>query len=145
MPCRENLADRQAAEAVRARMAWQDLLSLALTDPGFDFSGLSAFRDRLLAGSAEALLLEPLLERCRALGLLTARGQQRTDSTHVLAAIRVLNRLALVAETLRAALNAAATVAPDGLQAVTPLAWDERSSRRIEESRLPKDKAAREA
>jgi transposase len=145
MPCRENLADRQAAEAVRARMAWQDLLSLALTDPGFDFSGLSAFRDRLLAGSAEALLLEPLLERCRALGLLTARGQQRTDSTHVLAAIRVLNRLALVAETLRAALNAVATVAPDGLQAVTPLAWDERSSRRIEESRLPKDKAAREA
>src|SRR5207249_2013168 len=83
---------------------WKYLLSLELTDPGFDFSVLSEFRDRLLAGSAEELLLEKLLERCRALGLLTARGQQRTDSTHVLAAIRVLNRLELVAETLRAAL-----------------------------------------
>src|ERR671931_1916029 len=145
MQFRENLADRQAAEAVRARIDWQYLLSLELTDPGFDFSVLSEFRDRLLTGSAEELRLDKLLERCRALGLLTARGQQRTDSTHVLAAIRVLNRLELVAETLRAALNAVATVAPDWLQAVTPLVWYERYSRRIEESRLPKDKAAREA
>jgi transposase len=145
MQFRENLADRQAAEAVRARIDWKYLLSLELTDPGFDFSVLSAFRDRLLAGSAEALLLEKLLERCQALGLLTARGQQRTDSTHVLAAVRVLNRLELVAETLRAALNALATVAPAWLQAVSPLAWYERYSRRIEESQLPKAKAAREA
>src|SRR5215813_11433505 len=145
MQFRENLADRQAAEAVRARIDWKYLLSLELTDPGFDFSVLSAFRDRLLAGSAEALLLDKLLERCRALGLLTARGQQRTDSTHVLAAVRVLNRLELVAETLRAALNALATLAPAWLQAVSPLAWYERYSRRIEESRLPKAQAAREA
>src|SRR5499433_943293 len=88
MQFRENLADRQAAEAVRARIDWKYFLSLELTDPGFDFSVLSEFRDRLLAGSAEELLLEKLLERCRALGLLTARGQQRTDSTHVLAAAR---------------------------------------------------------
>jgi transposase len=142
---RENLADRQAAEAVRARIDWKYLLSLELTDPGFDFSVLSEFRDRLLAGSAEELLLDKLLERCRALGLLTTRGRQRTDSTHVLAAIRVLNRLELVAETLRAALNAVATVAPAWLQAVTPLAWYERYSRRIEESRLPKATAEREA
>src|SRR4029453_10885023 len=142
---RENLADRQAAEAVRARIDWKYLLSLELTDPGFDFSVLSEFRDRLLAGSAAELLLDKLLERCRTLGLLTARGQQCTDSTHVLAAIRVLNRLELVAETLRAALNAVATVAPAWLQALTPLAWYERYSRRIEESRLPKVTAAREA
>jgi transposase len=145
MQFRENLADRQAAEAVRARIDWKYLLSLELTDPGFDFSVLSEFRDRLLAGSAEELLLDKLLERCRALHLLKARGQQRTDSTHVLAAIRVLNRLELVAETLRAALNAVATVAPDWLQALTPLAWYERYSRRIEESHLPKGKAEREA
>lgn len=145
MQFRENLADRQAAEAVRARIDWKYLLSLELTDPGFDFSVLSEFRDRLVAGHAEVLLLDTLLERCRALGLLTARGQQRTDSTHVLAAIRVLNRLELVAETLRAALNAVATVAPDWLQAITPLAWYERSSRRIEDTRLPKEPAARAA
>ena len=63
----------------------------------------------------------------------------------MLAAIRVLNRLELVAETLRAALNAVATVAPAWLQAVPPLAWYERSSRRIEEARLPKETAEREA
>jgi transposase len=145
MQFREHLADRQAAEAVRARIDWKYLLSLELTDPGFDFSVLSEFRDRLLAGSAEEILLDKLLERCRAMGWLKARGPQRTDSTHVLAAIRVLNRLELVAETLRAALNAVATVAPDWLQAVTPLAWYERSSRRIEESRLPKATDEREA
>src|SRR2546425_121666 len=145
MQFRENLADRQAAEAVRARIDWKYLLSLDLTDPGFDFSVLSEFRARLLAGSAEELLLDKLLERCRALGLLKARGQQRTDSTHVLAAVRVLNRLELVAETLRAALNAVATVAPDWLQGLAPLAWYERYSKRIEDVRLPRDQADREA
>jgi len=145
MQFRENLADRQAAEAVRARIDWKYLLGLALTDPGFDFSVLSEFRDRLLASSAEELLLDKLLERCRALGWLKVRGAQRTDSTHVLAAIRVLNRLELVAETLRAALNAVATVAPDWLQGFTPLAWYERYGRRIEDVRLPRDKTDRDA
>src|SRR5438874_1661150 len=145
MQFRENLADRQAAEAVRARIDWKYLLSLDLTDPGFDFSVLSAFRDRLLAGSAEELLLDKLLERCRALGLLKARGQQRTDSPHVLAAIRVLTRLELVAETLRATLNALATVAPDWLQGLAPLAWYERYGRRIEDTRLPREPAQRDA
>jgi transposase len=145
MQFRENLADRQAAEAVRARIDWKYLLSLELTDPGFDFSVLSEFRDRLLAGSAEALLLEKLLERCRTMGLLKARGQQRTDSTHVLAAIRVMNRLELVAETLRAALNALAAVAPAWLQAMAPLAWYERYGKRIEDTRLPQGQARRDA
>jgi transposase len=145
MQFRETLSDRQAAEAVRARIDWKYLLSLDLTDPGFDFSVLSEFRDRLLAGSAVERLLDKLLERCRAMGWLKARGQQRTDSTHVLAAIRVLNRLELVAETLRAALNAVATVAPDWLQGFVPLAWYERYGKRIEDVRLPRDKADREA
>src|SRR5499427_10278487 len=145
MQFRENLADRQAAEAVRARIDWKYLLSLDLTDPGFDFSVLSEFRDRLLAGRAEEVLLEKLLERCRVLGLLKARGQQRTDSTHVLAAIRVLNRLARVAETVRATLNALATVAPDWLQGLVPLAWYERYGRRIEDTRLPQEQAKRDA
>jgi len=145
MQFRENLADRQAAEAVRARIDWKYLLSLELTDPGFDFSVLSEFRDRLLAGSAEALLLDKLLERCRTLGVLKARGQQRTDSTHVLAAIRVMHRLELVAETLRATLNELATVAPAWLQAMAPLAWYERYGKRIEDTRLPQGQASRDA
>jgi transposase len=145
MQFRENLADRQATEAVRARIDWKYLLGLELTDPGFDFSVLSEFRDRLLAGHAEMLLLDQLLARCRTLGWLKARGHQRTDSTHVLAAIRVLNRLELVAETLRATLNALATVAPDWLQARAPLAWYTRYGTRIEETRLPKTSAERQA
>src|SRR4029453_10353482 len=145
MQFRENLADRQAAEAVRARIDWKYLLGLDLTDPGFDFSVLSEFRDRLLAGSAEVLLVDKLLEQCRTMGLLKARGQQRTDSTHVLAAIRVMNRLEWVAETLRAALNALATVAPAWLQELAPLAWYERYGKRIEDTRLPQGKASRDA
>ena len=142
---REILADRQAAEAVRARIDWKYLLGLELTDPGFDFSVLSEFRDRLLTGHAEELLLQKLLEQCCARGLLKARGQQRTDATHVLAAIRVLNRLELVAETLRAALNGLATVAPDWLQGIAPVAWYERYGKRIEDSRLPTTEAKRQA
>jgi transposase len=130
---------------VRARIYWKYLLGLDLTDPGFDFSVLSEFRDRLLAGSAEERLLERLLERCQGLGLLKARGQQRTDSTHVLAAIRVLSRLELVAETLRATLNDLATVAPEWLQALAPIEGYERYGKRIEDSRLPRAKGARDA
>jgi transposase len=145
MQFRENLADRQAAEAVRARIDWKYLLGLELMDPGFDFSVLSEFRDRLRAGSAAERLLEKLLECCRTHSLLKARGQLRTDSTHVLAAIRVLNRLELVAETLRAALNELATVAPAWLQGVAPLEWYERYGKRIEDTRLPQGQAKRDA
>jgi transposase len=142
---RENLADRQAAEAVRARIDWKYLLGLELADPGFDRSVLSEFRARLLEGGAEERLLEKLLERCQALGLLKARGRQRTDATHVLASIRLLNRLELVGETLRAALNELATVAPDWLRGVAPEAWSKRYARRIEDGRLPRTTAERQA
>jgi transposase len=94
MPLRENLSDRQAAEAVRARIDWKYLLSLDLMDAGFDHSVLCEFRGRIFSGNALEMLLDKVLERCRALGVLKARGKQRTDATHVLAAIRVLNRLA---------------------------------------------------
>src|SRR5215203_3634753 len=82
---RENLPDRQAAEAVRARIDWKYLLGLELDDPGFDHSVLCGFRARLLEGGAEEHLLHRLLEACQARGLLKARGRQRTDATHVLA------------------------------------------------------------
>ncbi|MGH2460441.1 MAG: transposase [Chloroflexota bacterium] len=97
----EDLADRQAADAVRGRIDWKYALGLALDDPGFDYSGLSEFRTRLLSGQAEARLFEALLDQAREHGLLKQRGRQRTDSTHVLGAVRVLNRLDLVAEALR--------------------------------------------
>jgi transposase len=142
---REHLPDRQAAEAVRARIDWKYLLGLELTDPGFDFSVLSEFRVRLLAGGAEARLLEKLLARCRERELVKARGKQRTDATRVLAAIRVMNRLELIGETIRAALNELSTVAPAWLQSVAPSDWYKRYSRRIEDDRLPQSQEKRTA
>jgi transposase len=120
-------------------------LSLELTDPGFDHTVLSEFRTRLVAGQAELLLLDTFLARVRERGLLKGRGRQRTDSTHVLAAIRVLNRLELVGETLRHVLNSLAVIAPAWLQAQAPAAWFDRYGRRLENYRLPQTAAAREA
>ena len=140
----EGLSDRQAAEAVRARLDWKYLLGLPLDDPGFDFSVLSEFRTRLIAGRVEQQLLDALLALCTARGWLKARGPQRTDLTHVLAKVRALNRIETVAETLRAALNALAAAAPDWLRARVDADWFDRYSSRIEESRLPKGQAVRE-
>jgi transposase len=95
----ENLSDREAADAVRGRIGWKYALGLALTDPGFDHTVLSEFRTRLVAGDAGLLLLDTLLQRLQEQGL-KARGRQRTDSTHVLAAVRTLNRLERVGETM---------------------------------------------
>ena len=139
----EGLSDRQAAEVVRERIDWKYALSLELTDPGFDFSLLSEFRTRLLAGEAETQLLQALLELCKRRGWLKARGRQRTDSTHVLAAIRDLNRLECAGETLRHALNVLAEVAPDWLLAQTPPEWFERYSHRFDEYRFPKAQSQR--
>ncbi len=141
----EGLSDRQAAEAVRGRIDWKYALGLDLSDPGFDFSVLSEFRARLVEGAAEHLLLDSLLTACRARGLLRARGRQRSDSTHVLGALRVLNRLEAVVETLRSALNAIAAVAPDWLREWVPAEWFERYDRRVEDARLPQGKEARQA
>ncbi len=139
----EGLSDRQAAEAVRARIDWKYALSLELTDPGFDFSVLSEFRSRLVEGGAEHLLLESLLEACKERGYLKVRGRQRTDSTHVLGALRVLSQLEQTAETMRAALNALAAADPDWLREHADPEWFERYARRIEDQRLPKGKEAR--
>jgi transposase len=142
---RESLSDRQAAEAVRARIDWKYLLSLELADAGFDHTVLCEFRARLLGGKAAERLLARMLDVAHEAGLLKARGRQRTDSTHVLAAVRDLNRLELLAETLRAALNAIATVAPDWLRGLAPPEWHERYDRRVEDRRLPKTEPQRDA
>lgn len=140
----EALSDRQAADAVRGRIDWKYALRLPLTDPGFDHTVLSEFRSRLIEGKAEQRMLDILLERLRDLGLVKPRGRQRTDSTHVLAAVRGLNRLERVGETLRAALNEVAVMAPAWLQALAPAEWYERYARRVENYRLPKTEAARQ-
>jgi len=137
MQFREGLSDRHAADAVRGRIDWKYLLALDLADAGFDFSVLCEFRGRLLQHAATERLLARLLDAAHEGGLLKARGRSRTDSTHVLAAVRHLNRLELVGETLRAALNALAVATPDWLRAIAPADWHERYDRRVEDMRLP--------
>jgi transposase len=140
----EGLSDRQAADAVRGRIDWKYALGLELTDPGFDHTVLSEFRSRLVNGQAEQRLLDTLLDQVKELGLIRERGRQRTDSTHVLAAIRVLNRLERVGETMRAALNELAVMTPDWLQILAPSEWYQRYGNRVENYHLPKTDAARD-
>jgi transposase len=142
-PFAEGLSDRHAADAVRSRIDWTYVLRLELTDPGFEASVLSAFRGRLIAGAAASRLFETLLTWCRNRQLLKARGRPRTDSTHVLAAVRALNRLAVVGGTRRHALNTLAVVALAWRRAARPPDWRDRYTRRAEDDRLPTTPAAR--
>lgn len=112
----ENLTDRQAAEAVRTRIDWQYLLGLPLDDPGIDHSVLAEFRARLVEAGLEHLVLDALLARLRADGLVKAGGKQRSDSTHVHASVAALNRLELVGQSVRAALEALAAAHPSWLE-----------------------------
>lgn len=122
----EELPDRQAADAVRGRIDWKYLLGLELADPGFDASVLCEFRQRLVQGGAEHLLLDALLVLCQERGWLKTRERQRTDSTHVLAKIRAINRFMCVGEAMRFALNSLAVVVPEWLLAHSDAEWVER-------------------
>ena len=139
----EGLTDRQSADAVRDRLAWKCALSLELTDPGFDHTVLSEFRSRLVEGNAEQRLLDLLLERCREGGWLKAGGRQRTDSTHVLARIRALNRTLCVAQTMVYVLNVLSEIAPDWVRSHVPVEWVERYGERLYHERLPKGEEER--
>lgn len=134
----EGLSDRAAADAVRGRIDWKYLLCLEIDDPGFDYSVLSEFRTRLLKSGAEKFIFEKLIKVFCEKGLLKSGGRQRTDSTHVLAAIRNMSRLELVGETLRSALNTISTVDPGWIQEHIPVHWVEQYKRRIEGYVLPK-------
>ena len=126
----EGLPDRQAAEAVRGRIDLKYALGLELTDPGFDFSILSDFRKRLIEGGAEQLLLDAMLAVFKEQGWLKQRPRQRTDSTHVLAKVRAINRLMCVGEAMRFALNSLAVVAGEWLLAHSDPEWLDRYGHR---------------
>jgi transposase len=118
-------------------------LSLELTDAGFDHTVLSEFRTRVVALTAEERFLEAMVDLCKEPGWLKVRGRQRTDSTHILAKVRALNRAECVIETLRHALNVLA--APDWLRSQVQPDWLERSGHRAEEYRLPNGEEKRKA
>ncbi|GHO49824.1 IS1182 family transposase [Ktedonospora formicarum] len=141
----EHLTDRQAAEAVRARIDWKYALSLPLDDEGFDFSILSDFRQRLIDAHAQSLVLEPILTISRERGWLKAGGKQRTDSTAVIAAVRALNSLESVGESMRAALNDLAQLHPEWLGSHLEPSWFDRYVHRFEMTRFPKSESKQQA
>jgi transposase len=141
----EGLTDRGAAEAVRARIDWKFILALELTDSGFDHTVLSEFRTRLVEAGLEYQLFNLLLNKFKAVELIKPRSKARTDATHVLAAVRVLNRLERVGETLRATLNALATIAPQWLSSQLPAEWWERYSQKVDNYKLPRADSDRAA
>jgi transposase len=142
----ENLTDRQAAEAVAARLDWKYALGLPLDDPGFDHTVLSEFRTRVAEHGLEEAALDALLARLAAEGLVKAGGKQRTDSTHVLAAVRRMHLVELAGESVRAALEALAAACPDWVAArLCTGDWSRRYGARIDSWRLPKGKAAQDA
>jgi transposase len=139
----EDLTDVQAAEAVRSRIDVK--YALELEDTGFDASVLCKFRQRLVEGSAEQRVLDIMLDQFKTKQLLKGRGKQRSDSTHVVAAVRNLSRIECVGETLRYVLNTLATVVPDWLRACVSPEWFDRYGVRIELTRLPSVQAERDA
>jgi transposase len=141
----EGLTDRQAADGVRRCIDWKYALSLELSDSGFHFTVLHDFRERLLSHDGGLRLLDRFLATCKARGWLKARGTQRTDSTHVLAAIRTLNRLERVLATLRAALNQLSKADPAWVRQHIPLAWYEPYGPRADSFHLPKEASKRDA
>lgn len=127
----EKLADRQAAVALRMRLDWKYALHLPLDYEGFDFSVLSEFRDRLIAGQAEGRVFEKLVEQIRALGLIKEHGKQRTDSIAMLTKVRRLCRVETVVETLRLANVAIVDTHREWGEEMIPPSWEEKYGERF--------------
>jgi hypothetical protein len=98
---------------------------------------LTGFRQRLIDHGLEEKVLDLLLARLSELGTVKAGGRQRTGSTHVLAAVRSVNRLEFPAETLRAALEVLSAVAPDWLATHIDAERVQRYGARADSYRLP--------
>jgi transposase len=131
-----NLSDREAAAAVADRISWKYCLGLELDALGFDHTVLSEFRARLAGPGMADGLLDAVLDLLKDAGLVRAGGRVRTDSTHVIAAVRNLNRVEGVGEGLRAALEEIAAISPGFLVPLLAPGWDERYGRKVETSRL---------
>ncbi|MEU6974347.1 IS1182 family transposase [Kitasatospora aureofaciens] len=137
-----NLSDRDAAVAVADRISWKYALGLELEYTGFDASVLCEFRARLVEGDRADALLTLMLERLKAAGLVRSGGRQRTDSTHVLACVRTLNRIECLGEALRVALEEIARTSPGLIVPLLGPGWDERYGRKVETARLLRRKNA---
>jgi len=131
------LSDRQAAEAVRCRIDFKYAMAMELDDPGFHHSVLADFRDRLTEVDRADHLLDLALGRLKEAGLVGERTTQRTDSTHVLSAVRDLTRLELITEAVRAALEEIAGTSPHLLDELVDEEWGHRYGRPVRLGKNP--------
>ena len=127
----EKLPDRQAAESLRMRMDWKYAMHLPLEYVGFNYSVLSEFRDRLIAGEAEGRVFEVLVGQIRAMGLIKEHGKQRTDSIAMLSKVRWLSRLELSVETLRLAVVSLVKVERKWSEGILPPSWEDKYGERF--------------
>ncbi|WP_327249941.1 hypothetical protein [Streptomyces sp. NBC_01320] len=110
---------------------------MELDDPGFHHSVLADFRERLAQDDRADRLLDLALARLKEAGLVRERTTQRTDSTHVLAAVRDLTRLELVTEAVRAVLEAVAGSASHLLTGLVDEDWGRRYGRQVRLGKNP--------
>lgn len=133
----ENLSDRAVVEALQFRIDLKYFLHLPLDYDGFDPSVLTEFRQRLIKLDATKVLLDKLLDVAIEKGLLKS-SKQRTDSTHVLASVRDLNRLELVFETMRLALEFLIDWNFEWLESIAQPEWAHRYAQPCFNFRIPK-------
>lgn len=131
------LSDRQAAEAVRCRIDFKYAMAMELDDPGFHHSVLADFRDRLTEDDRADRLHDLALARLKEAGLVRERTMQRTDSAHVLAAVRDLTRLELITEAVRAGLEEVAGTFPHLLDGLVDEGWGLRYGRPVRLGKNP--------
>ena len=141
----EHLPDRAAAYMVRARMDWKYALHLPLNDLGFDPSILCEYRERVIRNERERMVFDRFLERLQENGWLKGRKKQRTDSLAIFGAIRELNRLELVMETLRLALEGIVQCEPEWFAEHVPDAWVDRYAEWTQAERIVKERGAKGA
>ena len=108
-------ADRSAGRRAARRRICRGSTALGLAAGGSGVRLLGALgvpgpgaRGRVWSSGCSMMLLAALVER----GLVKGGGRQRTDSTHVVSAVRDLNRLELAGESVRAAVEAVIAAAP---------------------------------
>ncbi|MET9386364.1 transposase [Streptomyces sp. NPDC002928] len=122
---------------MRCRIDFKYAMALELDDPGFHHSVLADFRERLAQDDRADRLLDLALARLKEAGLVRERTTQRTDSTHVLAAVRDLTRLELVTEAVRAVLEELARTADHLLTGLVDEDWGRRYGRPVRLGKNP--------
>ncbi|MFF1651288.1 transposase [Streptomyces sp. NPDC058240] len=127
----------RTAETVRCRIDFKYALAMELDDPGSHHSVPADFRERLTQDDRADRLLDLALARLKEAGLVRERTTQRTDSTHVLAAVRDLTRLELVTEAVRAVLEEVARAASHLLTGLVNEDWGRRYGRPVRLGKNP--------